>query len=46
MHANHLESEEFKDALASVRQVVTFQRAIQSMRNGDNARCAYVQHLS
>ncbi len=38
MHSNLEDREEFEIVLASVRQVVTFQRAIQSMREGDKAR--------
>lgn len=38
MHSNALESEEFQTVLASVRQVVTFQRVVQSMRAGDTSR--------
>lgn len=42
MHENNLESEEFQGVLTSVRQAVTFQRAVQSMRAGDTARHAFV----
>ena len=38
MHTNLEDKEEYETVLASVRQVVTLQRAIQSMREGDKAR--------
>lgn len=44
MHSNLEDSKEFEIVLASVRQVVTFQRALQSMWEGDTVRAMVELH--
>ena len=46
MHTNLEDKEEYETVLASVRQVVTLQRAIQSMREGDKARYSLFKPFS